>query len=566
MRTRSERRLSVAVACCAALAFAALFLQHAPRQHLVLAAAVVMLGLLMGVRPIFGQRYSEATAVLGSFAIVNILLAPAVPPGTPLASTLRIIALLGLFLIVASAIIRLPGLSDAAARVSFAATLMLGSVAFGVAFERMPGSRMGLYPSHVNKGLVPDRTFGTAYLPDAQVREYFATNPQQYFDAPPPMRRQWRLNVHNGSARASLSFPPGPVPTMRVQVDAAGTEHEWDIQLNRTGLGVTRNEAYVLRFSARASRPRTVSVRISEFHPPWQGLGYGQSVTLTEHWTWFTDTLTLDRSDDNSRLHFDIGGDTGTVEFASVTLTSLATAAEVMEAMPYALPHVFNQFGCRTGVPTVPPTTPAVRVLVLGDAFSFGIGVRDHDTFAARLQMLLNTTRPEGSNTRGRYDVMNCSVPGWRPWQSNRLYERLRDTYRPDVVLVSASPDDGWRGLDQTVVSSAFADTSAFNAWVEQDRRAVRALVEDVNADGARLALLFFRTDQSNVWSRYIQAVSEGLTGPRVTLIDLYPSLYVDSGFVATGVRRERMYPGPAAHARAASVLLPFIEAGGIRP
>ena len=67
------------------------------------------------------------------------------------------------------------------------------------------------------------------------------------------------------------------------------------------------------------------------------------------------------------------------------------------------------------------------RLLVLGDSFTFGLGVRESDGFAARLQAPLNA--------RG-IGVINGAQAGYCVEQERRLGQELIAAYRPNFVLL----------------------------------------------------------------------------------------------------------------------------------
>lgn len=77
------------------------------------------------------------------------------------------------------------------------------------------------------------------------------------------------------------------------------------------------------------------------------------------------------------------------------------------------------------------------RVMVVGDSFIFGTGLRDEDTFPAQLERILN------ANSGGRrFEVINAGVPGYNLTQEIALAERLTEFYRPDIVLFSLIYND----------------------------------------------------------------------------------------------------------------------------
>ncbi len=76
-----------------------------------------------------------------------------------------------------------------------------------------------------------------------------------------------------------------------------------------------------------------------------------------------------------------------------------------------------------------------VRVLALGDSYTFGWGVEDQETFCSQLEQLSN----------GKLEVINAGMPGWGVFQEEIRLRRVIDTIRPDYVLVTIIQDGNLR-------------------------------------------------------------------------------------------------------------------------
>lgn len=103
---------------------------------------------------------------------------------------------------------------------------------------------------------------------------------------------------------------------------------------------------------------------------------------------------------------------------------------------PYAVEVRFNSYRFRDAELSAKP--PGVtRVLVLGDSFTEGQGVREADTLPRRLERLLN----EGG---GRYEVRNCAR---RATDFPSLFRHFQAilAFEPDVVVHAAVLNDAER-------------------------------------------------------------------------------------------------------------------------
>ncbi len=87
------------------------------------------------------------------------------------------------------------------------------------------------------------------------------------------------------------------------------------------------------------------------------------------------------------------------------------------------------------------------RILVLGDSFTFGVGVNVEDSYPKLLETLLNQN-PIGEGKK--YDVINAGIEGYGTEQEYRYLEKLWNRYKPDLVLVglySNDIDDVMKGI-----------------------------------------------------------------------------------------------------------------------
>jgi len=71
------------------------------------------------------------------------------------------------------------------------------------------------------------------------------------------------------------------------------------------------------------------------------------------------------------------------------------------------------------------------RILMLGDSFTIGAGVRQKDAFPQQLERRLNEDRNEP------IEVVNAAVDGWNPFQYAQYYEYYGRSLHPDLVIVA---------------------------------------------------------------------------------------------------------------------------------
>lgn len=75
------------------------------------------------------------------------------------------------------------------------------------------------------------------------------------------------------------------------------------------------------------------------------------------------------------------------------------------------------------------------RIMVVGDSFTFGMGVNLEDTYAKQLERLLTSTdRP--------VEVINCGVVGYVMWQNVETLKQKVLQYRPDLVVLGVFLND----------------------------------------------------------------------------------------------------------------------------
>ena len=165
--------------------------------------------------------------------------------------------------------------------------------------------------------------------------------------------------------------------------------------------------------------------------------------------------LLLDCYPSNPRGYFDIDLRQPAARARYAEL--IARAPFDVESAPWAVESRFNSLHFRDA--EFEPKRPgSVRVLVLGDSFTEGQGVREPDSYARVLESLLN--QAPGS----RYEVRNC---GRRGADFPELFQTFQELLRfdPDVVIYGMVLND----VERT--PSLDALYPALNDWII-DRRA----------------------------------------------------------------------------------------------
>ena len=122
-----------------------------------------------------------------------------------------------------------------------------------------------------------------------------------------------------------------------------------------------------------------------------------------------------------------------------------------------------------------PPDPARPAVLVLGDSFTFGEGVRAEDTFCARLERAF-ADRP------GAPAFVNAGVPGYGTVEEAARLPELLARYRPRAVLLVAIPNDAVPAREEIRVPDLINDR---NPGAPAGLR-LSALVRAVASRGAR--------------------------------------------------------------------------------
>jgi GDSL-like Lipase/Acylhydrolase family len=152
---------------------------------------------------------------------------------------------------------------------------------------------------------------------------------------------------------------------------------------------------------------------------------------------------------------------------------------------------------------------PRIRILALGDSFTFGVGVGDAETFCAVLERTLGPQRVE---------VIDAGVPGYGIFQAERTLRRLGTQLRPDVVILTIPTGDVFRQPFATVEAEEryfesermrlrFRGVSRLATWMYRQvyylrmrfRLGVKTVPNEARADGDASFERLWRSDQARL-------------------------------------------------------------------
>ena len=96
----------------------------------------------------------------------------------------------------------------------------------------------------------------------------------------------------------------------------------------------------------------------------------------------------------------------------------------------YDVHYRMNKYGLRGADPDM--TAGRVRIVDVGDSYTFGWGVPESDTIPAKIEDRLKTVL-----ANDKIDVINFGVPGTNPFNFYSYVEKYAAQFKPDVVMVS---------------------------------------------------------------------------------------------------------------------------------
>src|SRR5262245_2300271 len=216
-----------------------------------------------------------------------------------------------------------------------------------------------------------------------------------------------------------------------------------------------------------------------------------------------------------------------------------------------------NRLGMRGAEPAADPGS-VVRILALGDSFTFGFGVEERDTFVSLLEERLNSASGPGG---ARYEVLNFGVVGYNSRDEAVVLRQKASALRPRGILLSYILNDpeidprpslhkyfdpvpwwrhshllrllhlGWNALQVRIHGGGdyirYLHAPGREKWrsVEQ---AFRSIGEDARGAGAWVVVAIFPITPKTSWSDYRYAdlharVARAALSRGFTVVDLLP-------------------------------------------
>ena len=289
-------------------------------------------------------------------------------------------------------------------------------------------------------------------------------------------------------------------------------------------------------------------------------------------------------ADSDAGIHLNLAASDAPVE-----VSALALRGPGDRVIPPALPpkrflvrYAFNALGCRSRDYPLHRADGTTRILVLGDSYTFGIGVHQDDTFSAQLEReLMQQDSATPAVARRTYEVINCGVSGYATREERLFYELYGAQYQPDIVLVMMVFNDDMSWLEEVQKGYAarqpgklellFHDLGKVQEFryrhVFDYTKSVKELLEldrEVRQHGARLAVASFGSNPDPAKDELTQTVRKGLEGTNVPLLDLGKALNAFTPAEGLRVHKFDAHPNEIAHTIIARELLRFLREKGL--
>jgi hypothetical protein len=125
-----------------------------------------------------------------------------------------------------------------------------------------------------------------------------------------------------------------------------------------------------------------------------------------------------------------------------------------------------NDLGFRAA-PTSPKPSGVKRIVIVGDSWTYGQGVRYEETFANQLQKMLNRNGE-------RWQVYNLAMPGWNTANEIAALRSFFSRLQPDIVVfcpTSNDIDDSLEVWNGRLLRPGFASGAMFRSSYEYESR-----------------------------------------------------------------------------------------------
>lgn len=392
---------------------------------------------------------------------------------------------------------------------------------------------------------------------------------------------RWALETAEPAAARLVPLADRPAG-FAVEITNPGREG-WQVAVSRDHLPIERGQSYLVTFRARAKQPRKIGLGVSRRQEPYQ-LGVYRQVDVGTEWSKQQVEFIPQLADEPAaRLHFDLGAG-GSVEIDEPRLLvghegppppELAGRVPVSHVVTYRT----NGQGLRGPEIARERDPQTLRVVCLGDSFTFGVGVSQGKSFPDLLGPLLTDRLPAGGPWR-HVEVLNCGSSGYSTREERLFFEEVAEAFDPQVVLVMMVSNDDLSYRDEvalgyiklepnagggapfSVVQNVFSRPPArnFDRCVEE----LRLLETRCRAGGRHLAASIFRYYPTNPqWNLLVETVTSGMAGTGVPVWDLGHVLLAEHRPDDLMVHEVDGHPNPLAHRLAAEHLAEQIEAAG---
>lgn len=410
-----------------------------------------------------------------------------------------------------------------------------------------------------------------AWLPRTIARDYYPDDPRGYFRQQSAdearLALQWGV-VAKGDTTALYELVRADEDTaiLRVGAGEARRQTPWDVTLERhERIEVQAGQVLHVALTARAALPKRVGPSIIDTGPPPGAIGAVKPVEVGAQWQTHRWQFSPAERTATVTLVFNLAEDATPLEVRWIEATlderPLPLPFDLESPPVHFVEYVTNNLGFRDQDVQPPRPAGVQRILMLGDSFTFGIGVNYEDTFCHLLQTQLN------ERGKGRLECLNFGTPGYGSFDQRLLYETRAEGVEADVVVVAMCYNDHIPVADYLEVGGraekyeAYTREHGYQPCVDQLQR-IRELAE---ARGARLALVSLCIDDNPGWKALEEAVFPQLSGAGVPCLSLREAMQRRELFGAAAYVHPRdQHPNELAHRAIADEIAAFLEREGL--